>query len=508
MIATAAEPPLRREWSRSQILLISGGLAAVLAIVGIVSSLLIREHADAKTAAARAATNIVQLIDADVLRNAELYDTSLSGIILAWQRSDLMSISPELRQMVLFDRSTAAPYKGDLLLLDQKGDILADSTSVVPRRDNFADRPNFDWHRQHSDSTLQVGGPFRSYSNFNDWCLTFSRRMSGPDGEFMGVATSAMRVVYFKNLFKNLNVGQNSSVALINSQGILINRQPDFQGKDLVGTDFSKQPNFQRMLREENGSFSGISGLDNLERLYTFSRVGDLPLIVVVGQSLDEVYTVWRRNMLLVAGATGLLCIGIMWLTLLLCRELRLRHQAETELAQMAATDSLTGLPNRRQLDQVMRQEWARAQRSGQPMALLMIDVDHFKAFNDRHGHNGGDEALRRVAQTFTETIRRPGDLAARYGGEEFLIILPETDLAGARLMAEKIRLAVLAMPRFANDPQPITVSIGIAAQTAGPADKLAALFGVADKALYEAKRKGRNRVEQAAFVPCPEDVS
>ena len=84
MNAAASEPPLRSKWSRSQILLIAGGLAAVLAILGIVSSLLIREHADAKTAAARAATNIVQLIDADVLRNAELYDTSLSGIILAW----------------------------------------------------------------------------------------------------------------------------------------------------------------------------------------------------------------------------------------------------------------------------------------------------------------------------------------------------------------------------------------------------------------------------------------
>lgn len=507
MNAQQSASTLRRKWSRPEILLITGGLAAVVAILGIVSSMLAREHNDARASAARAAANIVELIDADVERNAELYDTSLSGIILAWQRPDLMGIAPELRQMVLFDRSIIAPYKGDMLLLDQTGKILADSTSVTPRPDNFSNRPNFDWHRQHNEPSMQVGGPFQNYSNFNDWCITFSRRMSGPNGEFMGVATSAMRVAYFKNLFKNLNIGENSSISLVNTQGILVARQPDFQGKDLVGADFSQRPNFQRMLKEENGSFSGTSGLDNIQRLYTYSRVGDLPLVVVVAQSLEEVYTIWRRNVLMVGTATGLLCIGIMWLTLLLCRELRLRHRAEAELAEMASTDVLTGLPNRRRLDQAMKQEWALALRSGQPLSLLMIDVDHFKDFNDRHGHHGGDEALRRVAQTLSDTIRRPADLAARYGGEEFMVVLPATDLAGARMMAEKIRGAVQAMPRFANDLQPITVSIGIASQTVRPDDKLAALFGIADKALYEAKHKGRNRVEHSTFVACPENV-
>ncbi|KPX01733.1 GGDEF domain-containing protein, partial [Pseudomonas syringae pv. coryli] len=94
-------------------------------------------------------------------------------------------------------------------------------------------------------------------------------------------------------------------------------------------------------------------------------------------------------------------------------------------LASLAATDGLTGLDNRRQLDEAMETEWARAQRSGKQLSLLMIDVDHFKAFNERHGHQGGDEALRLIAQTISYCIRRPGDRIARYGGEEFVVVLP-----------------------------------------------------------------------------------
>jgi len=474
-------PPLHTasgKRSRPEIILIFGNTVAVIAIVAIVTSLLIRERASARDFAARSASNIVQLINADVQRNTELYDTSLQGMISAWQRPEVRNLTPPMRQLVLFDRSTSAPYKGQLLLLDKNGDTLADSLSVKPRTINLADRAHFRAHRDNPNLDLLISDPFKLHSGYRDWCISFSRRMSSPDGEFQGIASGAMRLVYFKELFKSLDIGRDSNVNLINTHGFLLARQPDTGIKDLIGEDFSQKPNFKR-----------------------------LPLIVVVGQSLEEVYAIWLRNAWLVGGATGILCFGILWLTLLLGRELSLRQKAEYELAELAATDGLTGLANRRRLDQVIKAEWARGLRSGKPMSLLMIDVDHFKAFNDRHGHHGGDQALRNVATAIQQRIRRPGDLAARYGGEEFSVVLAETPLSGAIVIAEAIRATIEALPRFASDDQPITVSIGIASQLSQPGDTLGGLIGVADRALYQAKRKGRNRVEcgmSPTFNPLP----
>ncbi|CAM3050741.1 deoxyribonuclease [Pseudomonas floridensis] len=484
-------------WSRPELMLIVGSSLSVLSILTIVASLLVRERSDTALSAARTASNMVQLIDADVMRNAELYDSSLQGMIRAWQRYDLKSLSPELRQLVLFDRSTAAPYKGDLVLLDNKGEILADSLSVIPRDDNFSDRSYFKEHAVDPSMELHVSAPYKTRWGYKDWCIGFSRRMSGPNGEFLGIASAAMRLVYFKQLFMSQKLANDSSINLVSTKGILIVRHPDKDGQELIGKDYSQTANFQRMLKEGEGSFSAWSTQLKAQRFYTFSRVGSLPLIVVIGQSEEEVYAVWRRNAWLVGWATSVLCLGILWLTGLLCRELRRRHSAEDKLACLAATDGLTGLDNRRQLDTAMETEWARAQRSGKPLSLLMIDVDHFKAFNERHGHQGGDQALRKVAQTIAGNIRRPGDLAARYGGEEFVVVLPETDGKGAMNLAENLRKAIEAMPPFAGDEHPITVSIGVASQIVQPGDKLAAFFGVADKALYQAKNNGRNRVEQ-----------
>jgi diguanylate cyclase (GGDEF)-like protein len=125
-----------------------------------------------------------------------------------------------------------------------------------------------------------------------------------------------------------------------------------------------------------------------------------------------------------------------------------------------------------------------------------MIDVDHFKAFNERHGHAGGDEALRNVALTIAAHARRPSDIAARYGGEEFVVVLPETELPGALAIAADVRSKVEQLPLFDDATGPITVSIGVATLVVQPWDKLETFFGQADKALYQAKRNGRNRVE------------
>jgi diguanylate cyclase (GGDEF)-like protein len=490
MSASSATPGNIPLSIRSERVLILASSLVVIAIVGIVTFLLIREHASAQQAATRAASNIVQLIDADVLRNVELYNLSLQGLVAAAKRQDLQDVSPTIRHLALFDRATAAPYKGDILLLDKRGDVVADSASVEPRKGNYADREYFQSHVQDPDPGMKISRPFRARSSPHDWRISFSYRLNDDRGEFMGVAEAAMRLGYFSQLFKSLNIGHGGTVNLVSRDGILLAQEPPL-AEDMIGKDFSSRPNFVRILREGDGSFSGVSSVDQKQRLYTFSQVGNLPLIVVVALSSQEVFASWQRTALLVSGATGALCISLLWLTWLLRGELRRRHSAERELALLASVDPLTGLANRRTLDQTLQLEWLRAQRSGQPLSILMIDADHFKALNDRVGHQRGDEALRALAQLIGGHVRRPADLAARYGGEEFSVVLPETTTAGAFTMAQNIREAVEQLP----GESPMTVSIGIATWAQGPYDELEQLLLAADKALYQAKASGRNRV-------------
>lgn len=476
-----------------------GCTITVVAILAIVTFLLARERVNAAQAAARAASNIVQLIDADVLRNVELYDQALKGLIEASQRTDLVNIPPQVRHLALFDLASNAAHRSDVLLLDRQGDVIADSFSVIPRVINLSDREYFQAHVHNPDPGLMISRPFKGRRSPNLWLIGFSRRLSAPDGTFLGVAAASMRLSYFDELFKTLNVGKGSSINLVSTEGFLLAQQPAL-AEELIGKDFSNRPNFIRILREGEGSFTSISSVDGAERLYTFSQVGKLPLIVVVGLSSDEVYGTWKRTAWLIGLATGILCLGLLWLTWLLSRELRLRLHAEQELAELAATDALTGLANRRALDEALQREWARAQRADKPLSLLMIDADHFKAFNDRHGHPAGDEALRRLARVIGDNIRRPGDLAARYGGEEFAVVLPETDAQGALNLAQKIRAAMAALAPFNGDRQAITVSIG--ACTASPSGEgtLEQLLRKADQALYQAKHDGRDRVVHASL--------
>ena len=334
----------------------------------------------------------------------------------------------------------------------------------------------------------------------NQWRISFSRRISTQTGEFAGVAVASLKLDYFDQLFNSLDIGKDSTLNIINSDGVLLAQKPYLQS-DSIGKSFGNRPNVVKILSDKdgNGSFTSTSSMDQQQRLYTYSRVGNLPLTVMVALSSDEVFGTWRRTALLISGATGILCVGLLWLTWLLARELRLRQRAERELAQLAATDDLTGVANRRMLDQTLRHEWFRAQRSCQPLSVMMIDADHFKAFNDRHGHQAGDQALKTLAQVIGENVRRPADLVARYGGEEFSVILAETDSQGAQRIAEKIRQAIEQLPLVDGAERAMTVSIGIATWTTASEMTLEQLLFAADKALYQAKEGGRNRVVVAS---------
>jgi diguanylate cyclase (GGDEF)-like protein len=182
-----------------------------------------------------------------------------------------------------------------------------------------------------------------------------------------------------------------------------------------------------------------------------------------------------------------------------LTTEAQLRR-AWQQMEALASLDGLTGVANRRRFDAVFAQEWARARREQSPVALLMIDTDQFKAFNDGYGHLAGDACLRSVAQAIAEVPGRPGDLVARYGGEEFAVLLPGSDASGAFRIAEAVRQAVyaLGLPHHATEEQRVTVSIGVASMVPVGEMEPDELIAASDRALYEAKHTGRNRVKMA----------
>ena len=174
------------------------------------------------------------------------------------------------------------------------------------------------------------------------------------------------------------------------------------------------------------------------------------------------------------------------------------QKRAQQILKKYSMEDGLTGLANRRRFDVALEQEWQRAMREQKPLSLIMMDIDYFKEFNDFYGHQAGDDCLKKVAACLRKNVRRAGDLVARYGGEEFVVVLPNTDLAGGREVAEIMHRTVRDMKLYhkgAHRRDYLTISAGVASGIPVRGRKPAELLEKADQALYRAKRAGRDRV-------------
>lgn len=181
----------------------------------------------------------------------------------------------------------------------------------------------------------------------------------------------------------------------------------------------------------------------------------------------------------------------------LLALEAERLQYLSSRLHILSTTDSLTGIANRRYLEQSLEAEWRRGQRSSEPLALAMIDIDRFKDYNDHFGHQQGDECLRQVAAEMASFCKRPGDVCGRYGGEEFVLLFPDTSQADALYMCERLRQKVqdLDIPHTVNDSGVVTISVGVAALVPDEDKSVDDLLRAADRHLYEAKDKGRNQV-------------
>ena len=399
------------------------------------------------------------------------------------------------------------PALQGLFIYDETGRWIVNSAGTRFDGRNNGDRAYFQYHKNHPGRDARIGAPIVGRTS-GVWVIPVSRRIDRPDGSFAGVALATIRIDHFRRIYEGLDIGSDGRILMTLDDGTQLLGVP-FDAA-AIGRNIAAQPVFGLRPSRPGAAHAAEARIDGAPVIYSRSRVGDYPVDVTVLRARDVALAHWRQSAVLSCAALLTLIGGLLLLGRRVVRQIALRDALQRELlatqdaleaanaslSAMAYVDGLTELFNRRYYEQAWEREHRRAYRNRTSIAVLMIDVDWFKRYNDRYGHALGDDCLKAIAQALVGGLRRSGDLAARYGGEEFVVVLPDTDAAGARGVAEAIHghVAALALAHADSDYGRVTVSIGLYAAVPQQATDDARTFVVqADAALYRAKAQGRN---------------
>jgi diguanylate cyclase (GGDEF)-like protein len=456
-----------------------------------------------------ATSNMTRALAQHAETTVKAADTVLVGMVERMQADGRGAAYLERLQQLMMLRVAELPLLHGLFVVDEDGRQLANSQrSPVDPADRAA-REYLLYHRDHPDRGPHIAPYLRSPST-GDWIMTVSRRIEHPDGSFAGVAVVTIEREHFKRFYDSFDIGRQGTIFLALDDGTLLARRAS-QSTNRI--NIADGPVF-REYREKGpvGTAMLTARADNVERLYSYRQLETYPLIVATALSKDEILDNWWQDtwrnfagILLLAAVFGLLGYRLV-------NQISIREQLESELREakhalealngslktLALHDGLTGLANRRHFETALETEFSRAMRNGTSLALVMLDVDYFKQYNDLYGHPAGDECLKKISQAVRTVQHRAGDLTARYGGEELAVLLPRTDLAGAMAVAEKIRCAISALEiaHAASSAGIVTISAGVGAYIPLRDGKTAlALVRAADQALYAAKTNGRDQV-------------
>ncbi|MFB9270237.1 diguanylate cyclase [Bradyrhizobium erythrophlei] len=476
---------VRRHWRLSAKLLIASSVATVIGFSAICASVMLDMRRGEEELARQTLENLASGIDADISRNIELNDLSLRAVVSNLVMPEISRVSKELRHLILFDHAATAKHFGVIQVFDGEGNLTIDAASLDPRPENRSDEEYFTVHRDHPDAGLFISRPMLHRGAYS---IVLSRRITGDNGRFLGVVVGAIRFSYFHELFERLNLAPGDTITVLRRDRTIIMRTPF--DLDVIGRRLAEQTNWKAENLKEGTSFAGKGPVDATPRLYV-RRIGTSPLYVVVGKPLESIFNLWRTEAIRIGAIMAALVAFVVGTALFLAREIGRRADAEDRLEELATTDALTGLKNRRKFDAEIELEWRRATRQGLPIALLMIDADHFKAYNDTNGHQAGDQVLVGIAICISDSVRRAGDCPARFGGEEFAVLLPGTNAVDALNVAESIRLKV---QQWSEGETITTVSVGVASMKPSAGQQWSDLVEAADRALYAAKANGRNQ--------------
>ena len=482
---TARKGSAYRPWRLSTKLLIASSVATVIGFSAICANVMLDMRRGEEELARQTLENLAAGIDADISRNIELYDLSLRAVASSLVMSEIKNVSKPILHLILFDHAATAKHFSAIQVFDASGQLTIDASSFDPRPENRGDEEYFQVHRDNPDEGLFLSLPMLHRGAYS---IVLSRRISDNDGRFLGVVAGAIRFSYFHELFERLNLNPDDTITVLRRDRTIIMRKPF--DLDVIGKNLATIRTWNPNNLPGGGSYAGQGPVDATPRLYV-RRNSSGPLYVVVGKPLDAIFRLWQREVTRIGAIMIALILFVLGTTLFLAREIGRRAQAEDKLEEMATTDALTGLKNRRKFDSEIDTEWRRAGRARTPVALLMIDADHFKSYNDTYGHQAGDQVLVGIAICISDSVKRAGDCAARFGGEEFAVLLPGCSAIDALAVAENIRRKV---ELWSEDPTVTTVSAGVASLTPMAGLDWTHLIEAADKALYAAKANGRNQ--------------
>jgi diguanylate cyclase (GGDEF)-like protein len=480
----------RRPWLLSAKLLIASSVATVIGFSTICASVMFDMRRGEEELARQTLENLASGIDADISRNIEVYDLSLRNVASNLVMPAIRNVSKEIRHLILFDHAATAKHFGAIQVFDAQGNLTIDAASFDPVPENRGDEEYFQVHRDNPDIGLYISRPMLHRGAYS---IVLSRRITDHGGSFLGVVVGSIRISYFHGLFARLTLDPGDTITVLRRDRMIIMRTPF--DLDIIGKSLAERKSWSAENLKAGSSYAGVGPVDPTPRLYVRSGSTNL-FFVVVGKPLATILKLWHREVIRIGAIMMVLIVFVVGTTLFLAREIGRRAEAEGRLEQLATTDALTGLRNRRKFDHAIDTEWRRAARNNTPVAVLMIDADHFKAYNDTYGHQAGDQVLVGIAICISDSVRRAGDCAARFGGEEFAVLLPGLSAIDAFAVAETIRLKV---EQWSEPPDATTVSIGVASLTPTAPMDWPDLIEAADKALYAAKNNGRNQSVLAA---------
>jgi diguanylate cyclase (GGDEF)-like protein len=485
MLSRSREVMARRPWRLSAKLLIISSVVTVIGFSAICVNVMLDMRHGEEALARQTLENLATTIESDISRNIDIYDLALKAVGSNMLLPEIATVSKPIRHLILFDHATTARHFGAIQVFDADGRLTIDASTLDPVPANRSEEDYFKIHRDNPEAGLFISRPMLFRGAYS---IVLSRRISDTDGGFMGVVAGSIRFSYFHELFERLNLDGDDTITVLKRDRTIMMRRPF--DLDVIGKNLGTQQRWKADNLKAGGSYAGQGPVDATPRLYVRST-GAGPLFVVAGKPLNAVFELWQREAYRIGAVVLALSLFMLASTLVLAREIGRRAEAERKLEEMATTDALTGLRNRRKFDQVIDVEWRRAMRQKTPVALLMIDADHFKAYNDTFGHQAGDQVLVGIAICISDSVSRAGDCAARYGGEEFAVLLPGTSVTDALEVAEAIRIKVQG---WSDDQTASTVSCGIASFVPTTGMDWPILVAAADKALYAAKAGGRNQ--------------